>query len=344
MNPFEILTAAERAESVSLAVAIAVIVLLFLVAAGIFFLYYRYFGKCIDNRLEDQGIRRDIVIEHKEYFRKGQEVLSQGGKIAYFHDYCLSKKKKSTAAKVAANCFLGVFYLALITLMASAIYVRASGDIFYVGDTSYLVIMSSSMEEKNTANAYLEENHLDDQISALSLVAIKKTPEEEIGLYDVAAFHDDDGNIIVHRIIAISEKEGEVLYTMRGDANASSASYERDLAYEELLGIWTGFQNFGVGLTVQYLQSGIGIISVALGLILVGFYDILDIALGNKIALRREDLIMEMDIRIEKAFRHKESEFPYIDILQKRKGHIQDDGKALPEEGAKKKYPDEEVD
>lgn len=287
---------ASQLETISTVVSIAVIFLLALTFGILFYLYYRYYGKCISHEIEDDYLKKEVILENKKYFKETDAIVNdkkltkeeKKEKVIPLGRYIVEKRKSKNGIKIVANTFLVAFYLVFISMMAFAIHVRSSGDLFSVFDTSCLVIQSGSMEEKNERNTYLTENQLDNQISTFSLIAIEKVAQEEIELYDIVAFRNPRGQVIVHRVVNIFEENGKTYYMTRGDANNGSASYELKIAYEDILGEYNGYQSFPLGIIIYYFQSSIGLITLAFGLCLIGFYDILDILLGRKINQRKQ--------------------------------------------------------
>lgn len=326
---FNILASADQIEGISFAVSITVIALLTITYGVLFFIYYKLYAKCVNGSLEDDYLKREVVYEHKRYFKKTEPVVND-------HDLQESDKREGTITlgehveqhkrtrnglKFLSNSILVVTYLIFVALMASAIYVRRSGDIFTIGGQGYLIIETSSMETVSTSNTAVVEAGLDDQIEALSLINIVSLEDEsDVSLFDIVAFHDSDGNIIVHRIVSITQDNdtGETLYTCRGDANTGSALYEVGLTFDDLLGKYGGFQNFGLGVFIYYMKSPIGLITLAFTLVLVGFYDLMDIFLGRRIAQRKMVMVGIIDNEIDKAI-SDDDEIHYLDWISNKK-------------------------
>ena len=315
-----ILNSVSNLEAISLAVSISVIVLLVIGFGVLFYLYYRYYAKCIDHKVEDSYIAREVILENKKYFLKTEALVNDHQQpveykqenVVPFTQHIEKGRKSANIIKMVANIVLIVVYICFVAFMGFAIYVRASGDLFMINDTSCLIIKSGSMEKVDPDNKYLIENNLTNQISTYSLIGINKVEESDIDLYDIIAFKDDNNNIVVHRVIDIYEHEGVKYFTARGDANTSSAGYEIGLTYQDIIGKYNGFQNFGLGIVIYYIQSGIGMITIALALVLIGFYDILDIYLGKKINLRKQYLYTRFENEIEDAIVN-ENEIHYLD-------------------------------
>lgn len=61
-----ILNSVSNLEAISLAVSISVIVLLVIGFGVLFYLYYRYYAKCIDHKVEDSYIAREVILENKK--------------------------------------------------------------------------------------------------------------------------------------------------------------------------------------------------------------------------------------------------------------------------------------
>ncbi len=308
---------AERVQSASTAVAIAVIVLLFLSYAGLFYLYYRYFSKSIENELEDGFVLRDMVKRSRRFFLEAGRAYEERKPAPSYQQHLKVKARSARTLKIIGNTALVVCYLGFLGLMAGAIAIRAQGDSFLIGNKSYLVIRTGSMEEKNPANAYLYEEGLDDQIMAYSLIEIETVEAEEMELYKVYAFKVD-GVVLVHRLIAMgSNGDGEMRYAFRGDSNATSGDYEVSVPIEDILGVYTGWNSFSLGLFVNYAQSSIGIITIALALILIGFYDIVDAMIGKKIKEREDDLTVRVELDLKDRFTRRLG-YPYLQYLDNK--------------------------
>ena len=313
-----ILSSAERVETTSLVVAIVVLALLFISFAALFFLYYRYFRKSIDYSLEDRYILKDMVQRSRSFFKEAGESYDSGSKEApsYLENLEI-KAKRARLWKIIGNTVLILFYLLIAAVMIAAIAIRAQGNSFKIGDKSYLVIKTGSMETVNKSNTYIEENNLNDQILTYSLIEIEEVTPEEMEQYRIYAFVTDDGMVVVHRLIAMgSNGDGEMRYAFRGDANSTSASYEVSVPFDQILGVYTGWNNWGLGIFVNYAQSYIGIITFAFALILIGFYDILDAAIGKRIKVREDDLAIEIDADVKRRFATRAG-FPYTLYLDR---------------------------
>lgn len=303
MNLVNILaSSAERVEMASTAVAITVICLLFLSFVGLFGLYYKYFRKVVDRGLEDHYILRDMVRKNRRFFVDAEKSYRDEGSSPSFSAHVAAGRTKTRIAKIVSNTVIIGFYLAFVALMIGAVSIRVQGDNFWVGDNSYLVIRTGSMEEAHSSNTYIEENNLDDQITAYSLIQIREVAPEDMELYKVYAF-EANNTVVVHRLISMgADEDGEMRYAFRGDANASSGSYEVSVPFSAVIGEYTGWNSFGLGLFVNYAQSEIGIITIALALILLGCYDVLDALIGKGIKDREAKIAQSVDIDIHDRF------------------------------------------
>ena len=303
----KLVTTAELVQSISLWVSIAVIILLFITLSSSFYIYYRYYRRCIDHELEDEYIRKEIKGENKKFFKnfeklRDDENLSKEAKVEEYRkellvDHVAKKMRVKNGLKILANTVLVLTYIVFIFAMTFALYTRASGEQFYLGDTSYVVIQSGSMDEPVETNTYIQDNNLTDQIRAYSLIGLEKVESEsDIELYDIVAYYNNEGELIVHRVISIqTNDQGETTYTLRGDANSFTDDIERALTFNQIEAKYNGFQNFGLGIVINYARSNIGIITISLGLILIAVYDFFDIILGKRINVRKEILYPIMD-------------------------------------------------
>lgn len=302
-----ILTSADRVRTVSTVISIIVLALLFVVLAISFTLYYHYYKKCIDNELEDGFLRGEIKNQNKGFFKKFQELLDDKSltprlKVMKYRQNTLVDEVNNVSTtkktlRILLNIGLFLVYGAFVALLIFSIYIRASGEQFMLGNSYYVIILSGSMETVYDGNTYIAANGLTDQIATFSMIGLDKVDSpEDIELYDIVSYYNDRHELIVHRVIDIKQdEEGEYIYRIKGDANAFSSTLERELPYSRIDGVYNGYQNFGLGLTLNYLRSNIGIIAVSLGLMLIGVYDVFDTMIGRQLKLRKEELYPIID-------------------------------------------------
>lgn len=171
-----------------------------------------------------------------------------------------TRKVVSLVGKVASWCLLGV----VVVGFSFALYSRFSNNVMMLGNNAYIVIASGSMEERNSANTYLDTYDLNNQINTYDMIEITRYENQsQVKLYDVVAFKNKNNVTIVHRIIEI---RSDGTYVTRGDSNAVSdtnSQYEGYLKYENIIGKYTSNRIPMVGLFVIFLQSNAGIITIA---------------------------------------------------------------------------------
>ena len=251
----------ERLFIVALVVSILVIIGLAIVFSFLFFLYSFYKVKHINLGFEDKQLK-------KEYKKKIFTINSKNRTLNIPFITCKEmikdEEKLQKKLHVLMDVFAGVIIVFLIGLLGVGISYRAQGDQIYINNTTYLTILTGSMEEKHEDNSYLIDNNLNNQIIQYSLVGIDKVnSEEDIELYDVLAYKHDD-IIILHRVVEIkSNEDNETIYTLRGDSNNASLSYEKELKFEDFIGKYNGFQNYGAGVFITYIKSEIGLIALS---------------------------------------------------------------------------------
>lgn len=174
------------------------------------------------------------------------------------------KNKKTTKAFTIAGKVFGWSLLGVIIVGFSfALYSRFTSNNMVLGDSSYIVIASGSMAEKNPKNTYLETYDLDNQIQTYDIIEIKRyANQNDVKLYDVVAFKNKNNVTIVHRIVEIKP---DGTYLTRGDSNEISDmnnQYNGYLKYEDIIGKYTDNNIPLLGIFVVFLQSNSGIITV----------------------------------------------------------------------------------
>lgn len=210
----------------------ATVVILLAIIAYLFYSLYRYKLQAINAGLEDER----IIEEHKKEQKKSGkaiEVLSVTASVVLFAVFLLS-----LYARTSENYFL----------------IKGIGSVHLVG--------SGSMAYKNETNSYLDENNLNNQFNTYDLIIIKEKPSQELlKMYDVVVYKNGNRQI-VHRIVDIVEDDKNIKYVLRGDANNTNDAMP--VAYEDIMGIYSGIRIPAVGIFVLFLQSPLGYITMGL--------------------------------------------------------------------------------
>lgn len=178
------------------------------------------------------------------------------------------KEAKTNKNKIVLNILGKVIsytvFALIVVIFSISLYSRFSGNAIPFGNSSLIVIASGSMSEKNEDNTYL--SNIDNQFNTYDIIGISRYENQnDIELYDVVAFKNEEGTTIVHRIIEILDNNGEEVYITRGDSNNTSdngVQYEDYLRYENIIGYYNGTRIQSIGIFIVFLQSNAGIITI----------------------------------------------------------------------------------
>lgn len=250
----------DRLGIVALVVSIFVILGLVIVFCFLFFLYSFYKKKQIKYGFEDKELNDEIT---STLYKINKKNLSKNENLITYKDVIAREKSITSKLHIVMDVVSGVIIAFLLAIFITGLTYRINNDNLFIGNTTYMTILTSSMEEKNEDNDYLLTYDLNDQITQYSLIGIDKiNSEDDIELYDILAYKHDD-IVIVHRVVEIKENDkGETIYRLQGDSNPSSLSYEKELTFDDFIGKYNGYQNYGLGVTLTYIKSNIGIIAI----------------------------------------------------------------------------------
>ena len=121
-------------------------------------------------------------------------------------------------------------------------------------------------------NTYLTENGITDQIQTFDIVVTRHLPNEyELKLYDIILYENDNGMMVIHRIVGIEEPTENHpdcrYFVLQGDANAYPDKIP--VYYSQMRGIYRGERVPFVGSFVLFMQSPAGVMCILL--VLIGF-------------------------------------------------------------------------
>ena len=172
--------------------------------------------------------------------------------IAIFYGY-LKKRNQNKVVRLSKK----VFKIAADIIFAAVFLIVIIFFIFnYFNITPYkiMVVATNSMAFKNEENRYLE--NINNQFNANDIVIVKKVNNiNELKLYDVISYINEDNVNIIHRIIEI---DNDSIIT-RGDSNNIS---DKPIKFSQVIGVYTNFKIPKLGLIVFFLESYFGVLCI----------------------------------------------------------------------------------
>lgn len=246
---------------------LALFTIVYLVSFGVIFAYIKRLYLVGEN---DEEVEQAIHDDYRKYMKRYDPDEPQT-----FLEYKDNKRQNRHFNSIALNIVDWVISIFCIAVVSFAIVLRYQGQQLFIGDVSLFVVETGSMATINNNNDYIYENDLDgDQIPEKSLITIRRLQDEdEMELYQIYAFQVEDETII-HRLISIDEDdEGNITYTFKGDANAGTLERETDITFDQIVGVYTGFNNQALGTIIIFLQSMTGLIATFFAIIVLLGYD-----------------------------------------------------------------------
>jgi len=289
------------------------------------------------------------------YFLSNIKAINRGDEDIEIIDYAIeSDLIRKSKSKRIRNIILKILsYLLLgctIAIFGYSLYGRFTGNIMPFGNSTLLVIASGSMSYKNEANEYVKSSDIDNQFNTYDIIGISKYEKaDDVNLYDVIAYKSLQGEIIVHRIISVSQEGDNYFFETQGDANSSKDTgtyYSEHLKYEDIIGYYNDFRIEGLGAFVIFLQSNAGIITIFAIIYCYAMYDFYSNkykrALDNRIKLLAETLDMEFSDGVFKKAGY------YEELIYKDKVYVFNNGnyvssKDLEEDNVLKDVTKDEV-
>lgn len=173
-------------------------------------------------------------------------------------------KKPNKKIKIIKNVLSYSILILLIGLFSMTLYSNITGDLTPVFDKAVITIKTGSMSYVEDSNKYIKVNGLTDQFNAYDMLIVERPTKDNVDLYDVIAYRDNEGDTIVHRIVKIDTIDGETRYHTRGDAvKYNENSYDPFISsFDDIVGVYTGNRIPYLGLIVLFLQSYSGLVTV----------------------------------------------------------------------------------
>ena len=266
----------ELLSSIAFIISIIVIICLTLVFSILYYLYGKYKRKHINNGSEDNKLLIEINEENKKLKQKADKEINREKKsfriifkeelYKFFHVKLKLKftnnDNKLSIGKIIFSLIYSLFVLFVVFVVGISISYRVNNETLFIGDSTYFTVKTESMASIHEDNDYILENNLEDQIPQYSLITIEKVKDiNDIEVYDILAFRVNDV-VYVHRVIDIIFDNGDIYFTLKGDANPTSLLIETKVNEEQIIGIYNGNNSLFMGIAITYLQSEIGLIAL----------------------------------------------------------------------------------
>lgn len=269
----------------SLAISIVVIICMAVSFAVLFFLYGRTKSKGIDFGVEDNSIRNEL----------SQRLTKRGGGAASCTQMLADGKKKERIIRIVTDAFLIILIALAGALTIFSFVLRGKGEQIYFGDTAYLTVLTSSMQEKNDNNPYLRENDDGVRIHRYALIGIDKVDPADLKVGDIIAFKYEGDTIYVHRIIAVREAGESRFFTTMGDANDVSSPNETNISADRIVGVFNGYHRGYLGVLLIYMRSDIGMVALIFVFLLLAVIDAAEWFITRSYEKRQQVLANEID-------------------------------------------------
>lgn len=268
----------------SLAISIVVVICMAISFAALFFLYGRTKSKGIDFGVEDKPIKSELSAK-----------LKKRGNASGYTQMLADGKKKERIIRIVADAFLLVFIVLAAALTIFSFVLRGKGEQIYFGDTAYLTVLTSSMQEKNENNSYLKENDDGVRIHQYALIGIDKVDPADLKEGDIIAFKYEGNTIYVHRIVSVREVGGEKFFTTMGDANDVSSPNEINISADRIVGVFNGYHKGYLGVLLIYIRSDIGMVALIFVFLLLAVIDAAEFFITRSYEKRQQFLAAELD-------------------------------------------------
>ena len=142
-----------------------------------------------------------FTVLFRHYYKSNISTIESGEEDLALIDYAIEeekakKKKFKKAIRISLKVLSYFIFGVILIFFGISLYSRFSNNVMPFGDTSLIVIATGSMSEVNDSNDYIYEHNLNNQFNAYDIISISKYKnQEEIDLYDVIAFKNDDGDL-----------------------------------------------------------------------------------------------------------------------------------------------------
>ena len=207
-----------------------------------------------------------IVVYVSKLTAKLIRVGAEDEKIKTEYEKSQNLSKSSKILSVLDKVFS-----ALLLIFVSAVFVFSLcvnvKDNKVTGNTPTLqVVQSGSMSYVNENNKFVYGKiQVDEHIQTFDVILTHKLPSEnDLKVFDIVVY-EQDGLLIVHRIVAIEEpddKHSERYFLLQGDANEVADRFP--VRYSQMKGIYKGERIPFVGSFITFMQSPAGYLCVLL--------------------------------------------------------------------------------
>lgn len=363
----------EQLYVLALIISIFVIIGITICFSLLFFLYSFYKIKQINFGFEDEPLNKDFNDKYyKNSLNREKKNKSNLSKIDYYKRIKKNNRVYHNILDTITGVFV-LFFVFIFIVGVS--FSSTDNNVSFYGNTFLTILSSSMEEksEKNKYLKEHDLDNQIVQYSLISLKSVEKS--EDIKEFDIIAFKLDASRvsdslitysnsyrildnsseineenkenssiIIVHRVIDIYDGSedhddktlaGTTYFTTRGDSNEYSLSEEVAISFDEIVGVYTGFNNYYLGVFIIYFKSTIGIIAILSAALFLLLASISEEKINKAYNTRTLKLIEDEEkLKREKLLSLEEKKNTYLlDLKTKSLPYeVKEEGETLKEE------------
>lgn len=201
----------------------------------------------------------------RTYERREKDKIESGTQDARLIQYkkdngTAAAKRKRKVTSVIRTVIFWLFIVLFVPFIVLSLITRINGGKL-VAPMGIMAVATGSMGEVHSSNLSMSEKWRFEGFGQYSLIVLERADApEEIGLYDIIAYKNDEGLTIIHRVVAIEGDGEDLRYITRGDANGADDEYHP--VFSDVLGKYSGKHVEYLGIAVLFIQSYTGLITV----------------------------------------------------------------------------------
>ena len=240
-------------ENLSMLIALIAIVFLLAFLIVAFVMLFRMRKRLVVEKHHDDIVEENIALQYSKFLR------SKDAKDADFRSYSKKRLKAKRRWGILWDVLCALVAIAAVAVLGLSVAYRYTEGTTYVGGKAFLVVTTDSMSEKHDKNEDLVGH--DDQIPQGAFVTFDRVKDgEALVPFEVYAYLNEDGEVIVHRLI---EQNEDGTYLFRGDKNQYPTADDSKVRRDQIIGKYNGDANVPLGYTILFLKSPIGLLVIA---------------------------------------------------------------------------------
>ena len=272
---------------ISLLTSLWIIIIFAVLFFGLLYLNFIKRKKILKNGLGDEEILKNLRKKYRQFFYDKWQISKKNSSVPLYilansptliaaknnsgkldESQSLVSTLSKTRGKISGWSMFGVGICAVLIAVCSisataGVYYKINERPFVLNNIEYRVLKTDGLDD-STKEVSIKKN---------SLVSFKRDDFSSIKEGDIIAYYTPEFDAVnINRVVKVENVDGSILFECQDYKEETIDAKNTGIDEKRYLGKYSGYNNYGLGVTFGFVASDFGIVSLYFMALAIYFY------------------------------------------------------------------------